>query len=329
MMTKKILIIGGCGYIGSALYKHLIYASIPPHAKILDSFELRYDVDTVDLEWYGNYINESNFILDYRDLTPEFLAKYDTVVLLAGHSSVPMSNNSDPQSTFKNNVDNFVVLLAKLRKGQKFIYAGSSSVYNGIPDDNVTEDYLLLNPSNTYDMTKQDLDRYIKLFPDVEFYGLRFATVNGISENLRTDIMINAMVENALKDHRVKLFNENIRRPILHIDDLTRAIQTIIDCKEDHRGIYNLSSFNGTAGSIAEGVADVVGVDLVRVSQADVEKAIQSKLPAVYDFSISSKKFEETFNFKFQGSVETIAKQVVERFEQIHLGKRIQGKKYT
>lgn len=346
---KKILIIGGCGYIGSALYKHLnkqeedvsvalgspekTYLWIGPPKSIdvgsnVSISFCKYQIDTVDLEWFGNYINSNNFILDYRNLTSEFLAKYDTIVLLAGHSSVPMANNSDPNSTFKNNVDNFLVLLSKLHAGQKFIYAGSSSVYNGIPDDNATEDYQLLHPSNTYDMTKQDLDRYIRLFPDIEFYGLRFGTVNGISDNLRTDIMINAMVENALNTDKVALFNESIRRPILYLQDLVRAINVIIDCDEDHRGIYNLASFNATAGMIAEGVAEAVGATLIRVSQDEAEKAMNTKLPTVYDFSMSSKKFEETFKFKFSGRIETIATEVANHFQEIHKTKRIKAVKY-
>ena len=40
---KKILIIGGCGYVGSELY---------------NSMKNSYEVDTVDLEWYGNHVNE-------------------------------------------------------------------------------------------------------------------------------------------------------------------------------------------------------------------------------------------------------------------------------
>lgn len=331
---QRVLIIGGCGYIGSALFKELSSViecwSIPTlNSRILSGEYRPYIVDTVDLEWFGNYTNPNNLVIDFRHLTSEQLQKYDVVILLAGHSSVPMANNSDPQSTFKNNVDNFVDLLKKLKSGQKFIYAGSSSVYNGIPDENVTEEYQLLNPSNTYDMTKQDLDRYITLFPDIEFYGLRFGTVNGISDNLRTDIMINAMVENAIQTGEVKLFNENIRRPILFIEDLVNAIKTIIDSREDRRGVYNLSSFNGTAGMIAEGVAGAVGVNLTRVSQMEVERSINSKLPTAYDFSISSKKFEETFNFKFTGNVDLITRQVADHFLNIHKGKRIKAVNYV
>jgi nucleoside-diphosphate-sugar epimerase len=334
--TKKVLIIGGCGYIGSALFKRLTNAT--ERISWLDdegsgeSYPLslyKYKVDTIDLEWFGNFTNPENIIMDFRHLTPEQLAKYDVVILLAGHSSVPMANNSDPQSTFKNNVDNFVDLLKKLTAGQKFIYAGSSSVYNGIPDDDCTEDYQLLHPSNTYDMTKQDLDRYIRLFPDIEFYGLRFGTVNGISENLRTDIMINAMVENALQTGEVKLFNEGIRRPILFLEDLVDAVEKIIECPEDRRGVYNLSSFNGTAGMIAEGVAETVGAKLIRVTQGEVEKAINSKLQAVYDFSISSKKFSETFDFNFRGDISAIAGQVANHFDEINKTKRLKAVKYA
>ena len=38
---KKILIIGGNGYIGSKLYEHLL--------------NLNYDVTNIDLGWFGKY----------------------------------------------------------------------------------------------------------------------------------------------------------------------------------------------------------------------------------------------------------------------------------
>ena len=46
-VIKKILIIGGCGYVGSALYKYLTK---------------NYAVDTLDLEWYGNFVNKDNIV---------------------------------------------------------------------------------------------------------------------------------------------------------------------------------------------------------------------------------------------------------------------------
>jgi nucleoside-diphosphate-sugar epimerase len=166
------------------------------------------------------------------------------------------------------------------------------------------------------------------LYPNVEYYGLRFATVNGISDNLRTDIMINAMVENAIKEKAVNLFNGKIRRPILYINDLCRAIEAVIQHDADDRGVYNLSSFNGTAESIAVGVSDALGVELKRVDQKQVEAAINSKLPTAYDFSISPEKFCKTFNFKFEGDIGTIVKNVSDHIEGIHTGKRLVAVRY-
>lgn len=328
---KKILIIGGTGYIGSALFRFLSAQLNGPTVPVPQYYATvpKYAIDTVDLEWFGNTVNPSNLIMDFRDLTAEQLAKYDVVILLAGHSSVPMANNSDPESTFKNNVRNFVNLMHKLRAGQKFIYAGSASVYNGIPDDNVTEEYTLLTPSNIYDLTKQDIDLYASVsFPHIESYGLRFATVNGLSENLRTDIMINAMVETALTQREVKLFNPNIRRPILHIHDLCRAFQAVIDCPDDRRGVYNLSSFNGTSGDIAEGVATTMGVTLHEIEQGKIEQVVGSKLPPAYDFSVSAEKFCRTFNFAFQGYIERIVEELANNFEHVTSGKRIRAVNY-
>ena len=59
---KKILLIGGCGYIGSALYLHLK--------------KMNYDVHTVDLEYFGNFNgnqNLSNFKTDYDLLSKKYL----------------------------------------------------------------------------------------------------------------------------------------------------------------------------------------------------------------------------------------------------------------
>jgi nucleoside-diphosphate-sugar epimerase len=93
---KNVLVIGGNGYVGSRLRQVL--------AQI-------YTVESVDCCWY-NYDEESRR-LDYHKLTADYLAKFDAVVLLAGHSSVA-SCVGPIQSPWLNNVTNFTDLVAKL-----------------------------------------------------------------------------------------------------------------------------------------------------------------------------------------------------------------------
>ena len=310
----KILIIGGCGYIGSRLYKHL---------------ESYGGVDTVDLEWHGNFSNPDNLNIDYKFLTKDFLKKYQHIVLLAAHSSVQMcQDNLLP--VFKNNVSNFVDLLTLVNEGQSLIYASSSSVYGNISADYVDESCDEFIPYNYYDLSKQQIDAYAKL-SDKSFFGLRFGTVNGPSPNFRRDIMINAMTCSGIKDKKVKCFNGETNRPILSIDDLVMAIGRIIE-KGDHsnRGIYNLASFNSTAGEIADKVAGCLGivcedVDENKSNEVPDNPKLKSKY---YDFSIDCSKFEKEFDFEFKGTVESITTAIVNEFSRINLTHRADAKLY-
>jgi nucleoside-diphosphate-sugar epimerase len=280
---SKILIIGGCGYIGSSLFEHL---NTPQHS-----------VDTIDLEWFGNRVNKNNLIFDYKDMTKEHLAKYDVLILLAGHSSVAMGVNRKIE-TFQNNIVNFMYLIDKISPSQKFIYASSSVMYGNVDRDTCSEsDDVNYKSSNLYDLTKQQGDQYTEL-SGLNYYALRFGTVNGFSKNFRTDIMINAMYHNSIVNGEVVGINTKTKRPILDIRDLCRAVEAIIHSKEDKPGPYNLGSFNATVGEISSRVAAALGVRLVQ----------KETNGSPYSFFIDSSKFKKAFDFEFKGTVESIVK---------------------
>ena len=84
-ISKKILIIGSGGYIGSRLKEEIIAP------------------DKVDINWFRSGGKGT----DFKDLTREFYSEYDNIILLAGHSSVKMSEGN-LNSCFNNNVRNFI-----------------------------------------------------------------------------------------------------------------------------------------------------------------------------------------------------------------------------
>ena len=270
----KVLIIGGNGYIGTRLHEYLS----------IDDVE---DIDLIDTCWFGKVI-EDTIVADYKTMSKEFYSEYDTIILLAGHSSVKMSEG-DLTSCFHNNVTNFVELLEKIKDSQKFIYASSSSVYGSVGGRTVNEKYYGFEPYNQYDISKHTADLYA-VKSDVEYYGLRFGTANGYSPVLRTDVMINAMVNSALRDGEIKLFIKDTMRPILGLNDLCGAVETIIDCREDKRGLYNLASFNKTSEQIAYEVSDTINIP-VKEYDADPTLITNTKVQTkCYNFSISTKK---------------------------------------
>jgi len=298
---SKVLIIGGNGYIGTKLYQYLI------------SYQggTGYLVDVIDTCWFGQSIEET-IVKDYKTMSKEFYSEYETIILLAGHSSVKMSE-AESNSCFNNNVKNFIELLDKLTI-QKFIYASSSSVYGSVGGRTVNEKYYGFEPYNQYDISKHTADLYA-VKSDLEYYGLRFGTVNGYSPVLRTDVMINAMVNSALRDKEIKLFIKDTMRPILGIDDLCRGVDTIIKCDEDKRGLYNLASFNKTAEQIAYEVSSVMNVPVVEYD-TDLNNITNVKNQTkTYNFSISTLKFRKTFKFKFKETVESITESLVNNWD--------------
>lgn len=296
---KDILLLGGVGYIGSKFNK---------------VFKDKYNITNVDINWFGNPEELEYEFFDYNDVTDRYIKTFDTVILLAGHSSVKMCE--DKFSSWNNNVRNFANLLKKLN-GTKFIYASSSSVYGNTTEDEIDEEYLDFSPINFYDMAKLQVDQLAKL-SDSEFYGLRFGTVNGPAPHIRTDVMINAMTNTAKTKGEIHLFNADTKRSILGINDLMNALETIIESNEDNRGIYNLASFTSTSGEIAE----VVGMaSKVKVINKDTPEVITNeKLEKKnYNFGVTTTKFQETFNFKFNDTLESLVYETVGKFDDCEL----------
>lgn len=283
----KVCILGGAGYIGSKLYDYLNY---PGHVNYQGHV-----ISSYDLEWYGNYGTPS-VVRDFNDLSAAELAYYDAVILLAGHSSVQMCDKNR-SGTFNNNVRNFVNLLGKLDK-QKFIYASSSSLYAGQPGQAV-EDESSYIPTNYYDLSKKEIDLYAAL-SGLDYYGLRFGTVNGLSMNLRDDLMINKMYLTAKETGMINIYNANVRRPILGINDLCRAVEAIL-AGGKNPGIYNVASFNETVYNIALAVAAETGATIVDKGSSPT-----------YDFHISTEKFRNTYNFTFTETASSIVKSLAQ-----------------
>jgi len=283
----KVLITGGCGYIGSAVHHYLKH---------------KYAFETLDLMWFGNFNNPNNIQADFADMPKSFYDQFGAIVHTASHSSVPLCK--DIHGSFDNNVTKLLELTKKLTH-QKFIYASSSCVYVE-SDGRPKVETELSPPTDGLTLSKTTIDNIMPLL-DVEYYGLRFGSVNGWSPNMRTDLMINSMTTSALKNKEVNVFNAHAHRPIVSTEDQSG----------DKRGIYNVASFNKNIGEVDSAVANYMGVPL-----------INKGVSPTYDFTISSEKFTNTFNFEFNATVESVVKSILDKPYNDKWGRRdvIQGK---
>jgi nucleoside-diphosphate-sugar epimerase len=298
----KVLLLGSNGYIGNRFYK---------------DYKFDYKFSLIDSCWHDDPLEQSTIQLNYKELSSSFIQDFDVVLLLAAHSSVPMCKGHFLDS-YKNNVDNFVNLVSKLDKKQKFIYASSSSVY-GFVDSPVSENHLCFETHENYDTQKIIID-LIASKTELKYYGLRFGTVNGYSPYTRDDIMLNSMTKSAIEKGEVNIFNPDTKRPILAVGDLSRAIAKIINTNSDKFGIYNLASFNSNVKELGLVVSDFFGVNLN--DHGDNGNKI-------YDFAIDSTKFINDFDFTFEYDAVKIIEELKNKYNDIKwTSRKNSGTKY-
>jgi len=276
-----VLVIGGEGYIGTHLIQHL-------------------QKSNVDVVSYGNRLN------DYDKLPADWLSRFSDIVLLAGHSSVQMcvGNIRHP---WRNNVRNFINLVNKTSPSTRILYASSSSVYGSNDIKMYTEEDLCLDVINNYDITKVTLDLAAQKFikEGRHILGMRFGTVNGGSPVIRKDLMINLMVHTALTEKKIVITNKSIKRPVLALNDLSRAVECILKAPVFIPGMFNLASFNSTVEQFAWGVEELTGVS---IHDAGVTEG-------VYNFSIDTSKFKSLYNFTFDETITTTIQDVIDCYE--------------
>jgi UDP-glucose 4-epimerase len=231
------------------------------------------EADIMDADWFCARHGDA---IDFGHTTGRF-APYDVIVLLAGHSSIAMCE-VDPYGAWHNNVTRFVDLCQELQPGQKLIFASSSA----------------LEDTGTYGLTKRTIELFAAAH-EVEYYALRFGTVAGWSPNLRTDLVVNAMVSDAVNKGEIVVSNRGAVRPILGIRDLCRSVKVLIDDRRDLRGSYNLASFNATMGEIADRVATRCNVPIRKQRHGGTRS-----------FEVGTSAFRGTFTFEFIDTLDAI-----------------------
>lgn len=249
-MSKKILITGGGGYVGSLLCNKLANAN--------------YKITVLDTFWFGNYLKKNKnlqFIKkDLRDINKINLKGFYSVIHLANISNDP-SAEIDPSVSWEINVLSSYQLLEKAKRSgvRKFIYASSGSVY-GVKKEKKVHEKLSLVPVSTYNKTKLIFEKILMGYNDSKFkiYCIRPGTVCGISPRIRLDLSVNLLTFDALNSGVIKVFGGKQFRPHIHIEDMIRVYQFFLE-KNVKAGIYNAAFECFTINKLAELIKKKIG----------------------------------------------------------------------
>ena len=301
-MTKKILITGGAGYVGSVLTPRLLKEG--------------YKVNVIDLMIYGDTLpqheNLKIFKNDIRDLKNLELAlkNVDTVIHLACISNDP-SFELDKTLGKKINLDSFepMVKLALKQGVNKFIYASSSSVY-GVKEVNNVSEEMSLEPLTDYSKYKAICEEILLKYKSNNFIPtiIRPATVCGFSPRQRLDLVVNILTNLAYNKNQITVFGGSQFRPNIHISDMVDSYLLMLKSKDQliSGKIFNVGYENHTVKSLAETVKETVGKNV---------NIIYSPTDDNRSYHISSKKIENELNFKPKKKVKDAVNDLVSAFQ--------------
>lgn len=290
----NILLLGGCGYIGTVLAHNLL--------------EQGHKVTVVDIQWFGNYLAEHKNLKvikeDIRNVDNIPMEGIDVVIHLANIAN-------DPCGELNSKLAWEVNVLATMRlveraiehKVKQFILASSGSVY-GVKDEPLVTEELSLVPISDYNKTKMISERVLMSYQDkICIQILRPATVCGYSPRMRLDLSVNMLTMQALANGKITVLGGNQTRPNIHLKDMIRVYLHFLN-----KGIKLSGVFNA-------GFENISIIDIANMVVAHVPaKIIVSESNDPRSYRLCSQKLLDT-GFKPEFCVDDAIKEVCNKFK--------------
>ena len=311
-MSKKILITGGAGYIGSVLAELLLNKG--------------YNVTVYDNLMYKqtsllHLCNETRFnfikgdVTNKKQLLPQIINN-DIIIPLAAIVGAPACDANEELATAINYTQ-IEFIVDNLRKDQQLIMPNTNSQY-GSSDKIITEESPF-NPLSHYAVTKCKAEEYIMDWENG--ICLRLATVFGSSPRMRTDLLVNDFVYKTITEGCLVLFQSKFKRNYIHVRDIA---ETFLFC------IRNYDKLNGQVFN--------VGLSDANLNKMELAKKIKTYYPNLViienefstdidnrNYIVSNNKLE-SFGWKPKYSIDDGIEELITAYQMVITDN---NKKYT
>jgi nucleoside-diphosphate-sugar epimerase len=303
--AKRVLVVGGAGYLGCVLTQRLLHRGF--RVRVLDSFiygrrSLDSLSDTENLEIVEGDLRNIHTCVNS-------LTETDAVVLLAAIVGDPASKVR-PTETIETNVLAAQALASacKLHHINRFLYASTCSVY-GV-GANQLDEQAALNPVSLYARTKIESEKIILGMGDEYFSPtiLRMGTLYGYSPRMRFDLVVNTMSMKSYVDGKIQVFGGKQWRPLLGVEDAADVYIRCLEAKLSEVGnqVFNVGSDDQNYQ--IEEVAEIIGEALGSIPISRDNTNLDAR-----NYRVSFAKLTRALGFRSRQKIDEAARLIFEK----------------
>ncbi|MEB3186961.1 MAG: dTDP-glucose 4,6-dehydratase [bacterium] len=242
----RILVTGGCGFIGGNLVHHLLKAH--PEDEVINLDALTYagcPESLADVAGDPRYTFVHGDICD-RELVESLMPRVDAVMHLAAESHVDRSL-TDPGAFVRTNVLGTQVLLEAARhaKVERFLHVSTDEVYGSLGETGFFTETTPYAPNSPYSASKAGSDLLVRAYH--ETFGMPVLLTN-CSNNYGPyhfpEKLLPLFITNLIDGQLVPVYGDGLNvRDWLHVQDHVEALDLVL-----RRGVpgerYNIGGHN-------------------------------------------------------------------------------------
>jgi dTDP-glucose 4,6-dehydratase len=242
----KILVTGGCGFIGSNFIRYFLQSH--PNDSLINVDKLTYAgnlENLLDVSQSPRYHFIKGDITDGRRMEELVSKGLDAVINFAAESHVDRSIE-DPSAFMKTNVFGTFALLEALRKvfprqRIRFLHISTDEVYGSLSETGAFTEETPLAPNSPYSASKTAADLLVRAYHRT--YGIP-ACITRCSNNYGPyqfpEKLIPLMISNALENKELPIYGDGMHiRDWIYVEDHCRALDAVLHHGKEGE-VYNI-----------------------------------------------------------------------------------------
>ena len=274
---KKVLVVGGAGYVGCVVVEELLAKG--------------YSVRLLDRLFFGrepaeDFLDRVELVVeDMRDFDESHVEDCGAVINIGGLSNDPTAEfNPRANEELNTHASIRVAEVAKRAGVPRLIFASTCSIYDrGVGEevrDVLCDEDSDVDPKAAYATSKLAAEQAILTMADADFAPVVFrkGTIFGFSPRMRYDLVVNAFVKDALSRGRLSVhYGGAMWRPLIDVKDVARAYVMAL---ESDPQLISGQIFNLTAGNFR--ISELA----LRVQRALHDVGVTAELDVDYSYRL-------------------------------------------